>query len=143
MEAALAMLGRRAYPAAGVRERLARTFEAEEVERVVARLTELAVLDDRAYAERFARDRFERAGYGRERIRADLLARGIAREHVETALRSVVDDAGERERAVRALGKFRSRARGEAHEARETAFRHLVSRGYPVDLVRDLIDRSL
>src|SRR5688572_27310186 len=78
MEVALAMLGRRSHPASAVRSRIAARFSEEQAERVVARLRELGVLDDAAYAEAFVRDRFVRAGYGRERIRADLRRRGVA-----------------------------------------------------------------
>jgi SOS response regulatory protein OraA/RecX len=139
------MLGRRAYPSAHVRERIAASFGAEQAESVVARLFELRVLDDRAYAERFARDRFERAGYGSERIRTDLLTRGLAPADVDSALAAVIDDARERERAEAALQRF-CRVSGSAPsdphrdpKLRDAAFRHLVGRGFPIDLVHELL----
>jgi SOS response regulatory protein OraA/RecX len=93
------------------------------------------------------RDRFERAGYGRERIRADLRARGIAAQEIRTAIASVIDDAKERACAARALERFCAR-RGPARHGgtedatrrvRDAAFRHLVGRGFPVGLVTELL----
>jgi len=144
MDVALAMLGRRAHPSAAVRRRISEKFGAEEAERVVARLGVLGVLNDAAYAASFVRDRFMRAGYGRERIRADLVRRGVSRKDADTALAELVDTAAERERAARALARF-TRLRGtrkEGNRLREAAFRHLVGRGFPIDLIRDLLSGS-
>jgi regulatory protein len=138
------MLGRRGHPSAAVRRRIAAGFGLDEAERVVERLQSLGVLDDAAYAVAFVRDRFERAGYGRERIRADLSSRGIGAEHTEAALAAIVDDVRERTCAEQALVRFtrlRSR-RKTATRLREAAFRHLIGRGFPADLVRDLLSSS-
>jgi regulatory protein len=144
MDVALAMLGRRSHPASAVRSRIAGRFGDEEAERVVARLLVLGVLDDAKYAEAFVRDRFRRAGYGRRRIRADLVRRGVAPAAVDAALGAIVDDQAERERAKQALARFtRLRAgRKEGMRLRDAAFRHLIGRGFPGDLVRDLLSGS-
>ena len=138
------MLGRRSHPASAVRSRIAARFGEEQAERVVARLRELGVLDDAAYAGAFVHDRFVRAGYGRERIRADLLRRGVASCDIDAALAAIVDDAAERERAERALARFtRLRSgRKDGLRLRDAAFRHLIARGFPGDLVRDLLSGS-
>jgi regulatory protein len=147
MQAALAMLARRSQPVARIRERLVERFGSEAAEHAVTRLLELRMLDDAAFAEQFVRDRFERAGYGRERIRADLRARNLAAREIQTAIASVIDEPSERAHAARALERFR-RKRGRARRAsgpeeirrtREAAFRHLVNRGFPVELVRELL----
>jgi len=151
MQAALAMLARRSQPSARIRERIIDRFGSEAAERTLSRLSELRLLDDAAFAERFVRDRFERAGYGRERIRADLLARGIANAEVQAAISAVIDEGGERERAEKALAHFRrararrtaATARNAARKLNEAAFRHLIGRGFPVALVRELLKREL
>jgi regulatory protein len=146
MDAALAMLGRRSHPAARVRERIEARFGAETADRTVARLLELRVLDDRAFAEAFTRDRFERAGYGRERIRAELLARGVAKADVEAAVGSIVDPERERETAGRALERFCGRRGGPCggeRKLRDAAFRHLMGRGFPLELVYELLGSTL
>jgi regulatory protein len=138
------MLARRAQPAAALREKLLRTFPTDEVEPVIARFEELGLLDDGAYAETFVRDRFLRAGYGRERIRRDLLRKGVARAQIDAAIDAVVDAATERSQAEQALQRFRTRrARtDDPRKLREAAFRHLVGRGFALALVRELLDVS-
>jgi regulatory protein len=145
MDVALAMLGRRSQPIARVRERLVRRFGPDEADRVIARLLELCVLDDARYAESFVRDRFGRAGYGRERIRADLGSRGVSRGDIETAIAALLHPDAERAAAERALERFK-RLKGdrlEPRKLRESAFRHLIARGFPLALVRDLLGSSL
>jgi len=53
---------------------------------VVSRLIEEGLLDDERFARRYAEDKRELAGWGPERIREALLARGVARDLVEAAL---------------------------------------------------------
>jgi regulatory protein len=139
------MLGRRAMAAAALRERLRRSFDDEHVEQAVKRLVELRVLDDAVYAESFVRDRFERRGYGRERIRAELAARGCERDAAAQAIARVIDERREREVAARALGRFRrlNSRRKTPQQERAAAFRHLIGRGFALDLVRDLLGGSL
>jgi regulatory protein len=146
MQAALAMLARRSQPVARIRERLVERFGSDAAERTVTRLLELRMLDDAAFAEQFVRDRFERAGYGRERIRSDLRARNLTAREIQTAIGSVIDEAGERAHAARALERFRRKRGGarrggpiENRRTREAAFRHLVNRGFPVELVHELL----
>lgn len=138
------MLSRRSQPAAGLREKLHRKFPEEgreEIEEILARFAELGLLDDRAYAETFVRDRFLRAGYGRRRIAQDLQRKGVTTADAAAAIERVVDDATERRMAGRALERFRARRAHvrEPGKVREAAFRHLISRGFEVSLVRDLL----
>lgn len=138
----MALLARRPYSAARVRDKLAADFTATEADAAVARLLELRMLDDRAYAETVARDRLERGGYGRHRIRRDLLAAGIGVPDADAAIAEVVDEGRERERAASILERFRRRASGDVRRP-DAEFRHLVSRGFPAEMVRDLLEVSL
>jgi regulatory protein len=105
---------------------------------------ELGLLDDNAFAEGFVRDRFLRAGYGRERIRNDLRRKGVARSDIEAAIAAVVDVGTERRQAEEALERFRARRTrvDDERKLREAAFRHLVGRGFGIALVRDVLDVS-
>lgn len=144
-EAALAMLSRRNQPVAGLRDKLETKFRGNpHIEDVLARFEELGLVNDAGYAEMFVRDRFHRAGYGRQRIRRDLKLKGVKSDDIEAALDAIVDTEGEREIAARALEKFLAR-RGhlEDRKKREAAFRHLVGRGFGLGIVRDLLDVSL
>lgn len=160
---AIALVASRSRPEKNLRDKLLARYEEDEVEATVARMRELGLVDDAAWAERFARDRFERLGKGRHRIRNELLARGIDAATAETALASVLSDESERARAAAALDLMKarlgrsaetsadeSRAAGqapektvaEAEKARNRLFRRMLARGYPASLVRDLLDVS-
>jgi regulatory protein len=138
------MLGRRSQSARGLREKLLRKFSEKsggEIEDVIARFCELGLLDDMAYAETFARDRFLRAGYGRRRIEQDLERKGVASADIRAVLDRVVDESTERQMAECALERFRARRAHvkDPQKTREASFRHLIGRGFSVALVRDLL----
>ncbi|GIW44996.1 MAG: hypothetical protein KatS3mg077_2278 [Candidatus Binatia bacterium] len=101
------------------------------VERVLARLRARGYVHD----GRLAQSRVEywlRRGYGRERVRAELEARGVAEEEIAAALEA----AEAREPGIagdlvrRRFPRFRSDERQRAR-----AYRFLLSRGFPEALV--------
>jgi regulatory protein len=62
---------------------------------VVARLTELDILNDRRYAQAWARSRLARSVCGPRRLFQALCGRGIDRDDAREALKSVLDAGGE------------------------------------------------
>jgi regulatory protein len=152
------MLARRSYARRVLFDRLRERFSEDEAEAAVERLAGLGLLDDRDYAERFVRDRFDRAGYGPHRIRRDLLRKGVDSTVADIAIQSAVSADDERHKAIDVLARFRRRrpraravrADSGAHEGREAgrneaqaAYRHLIGKGFSASLVRDLLDVSL
>lgn len=139
---ALAMLARRALTRAEVIEKLGRRVDPGERDAALARLDEMRVLDDRALAERVAQDGLARRGFGRHRIRSELLRRGVETAVVEDAIGRVFEDDAERATAAAALARFRRRSSGRNSTPQKEAaaeFRHLIGRGFPTGLVRDLL----
>ena len=57
-----------------------------EIEAAVGRLTEVGELDDERFARRYAEDKRELRGWGAERVREALLARGVAASLAEAAV---------------------------------------------------------
>ena len=103
-----------------------RGVEATEREQALATLERIGYVDD----ERFARSRAEQLaarGSGDALIRHDLQGRGVAAEHVETALEALEP---ERERAAR-LADQRGRSAKTA--------RYLASRGFGADALEGLV----
>lgn len=171
VEAAITILGLRALTEKKLREKLAARYEEAEVEAAMERLRELRLVDDAAWASRFAAERFARAGKGRHRIRAELQARGIDGQSAEAALASLPAGDEERERAAVVLESMRRRmtvagprgsavadaaegtepdsaeglpagAGADAAARRNRLFRRMIARGWPADLVRDLLEAS-
>ena len=135
----------RALEALGHRERTtaelgawlaARGFEPAEVEVAIERLVEAGALDDERFAVRFAEDKRELRGWGPQRIRGALAARGLESATIDAALEG--DEHGgpapARPRAARApLG-----GSGRRGLARPGAA-YLARRGYESELAYEAV----
>lgn len=145
---ALWLLGRQAYTAAEVRQRLRRRALPEaDTERVVARLLELGLLDDRAYAIAYVDRRA--ATRGGLALRQELQRKGVATELIERAV-GAHGEADQRRAAVELLRKqaWRFEVAPGADDAlvaraRGRAYALLARRGFPPDVVREAVDEAL
>ena len=121
-----------------------KAFSAPIIEEVIDRLYELDYLDDTAYAERYARERFERKGYGPRRIRRELRRRGVGPHDIEDAAAAVFD----RETALeKARGHTRKRLSRLARESdpwkrRKKLSDYLLRRGFDYDIARQVVDET-
>ena len=95
--AARALAGR-AQTSSELREKLKRrAARREDVEEVMRRLKDSGFLNDKRFAESFARWRRENDGFGKARVLRDLMARrvapSLARETADAAFRQVDEEA--------------------------------------------------
>jgi regulatory protein len=138
-EKGLAALRRRERGTAELAEWLtARGFASEDVGSAIARLTEVGELDDHRFARLFAEDKRDLRGWGPQRIREALAARGIAREHVDAALGP--DGHAEQLARAAALLERRGAPSNDAERAKALAF--LARRGYDLELSYEAIRRA-
>ncbi len=136
---AILRLARRDHTAAEMRRALLdRGHEAEEVEAAIERLRRERTLDDRGYAERFARSRLAHHGLGRLRIRQALRQRGVGRGEMEAGIRRATAEVDERavlDGVARRYWKQNARVEPERRLPRLWAF--LLRRGFAPGLVRE------
>jgi regulatory protein len=114
----------------------------EDIDAAIARLTERGLLNDAAYATMFARSRLTTHHMSRRRIAAELAKRGVERAIADAAIAEVMEDEAIDERAmVHAAGakKLRSLAKLERDVQRRRLYGFLARKGYPADLVRDVV----
>jgi len=133
LRAALRLLGLRAHARAELGRRLrARQHRPAAVEAALVTLSARGLLDDHAFAERFAATRARR-GRGPQRLLRDLQAQGVERRVAETAVAAGLRTEGidlqaearrAAERRLRVLGK-----RSDSTQRRRLAG-YLVRRGY-------------
>ncbi len=114
---------------------LARGYSSGTAAKTVARCRELGYVGDERFAHERARAMRER-GAGSLKIAADLAGRGLPEPLVEAAIESSRDGASEIEWARRVLARS-GRPRGAK------AWRLLASRGFPEDVVEDLVGHEL
>jgi regulatory protein len=114
----------------------ARGFEPAEIDPAVERLVETGGLDDERFARQFAADKRDLRGWGLERIREALAARGVNRDLIEAALAG--DGRGSQlERALELLARRGEAPLDEAARGRALAF--LARRGYDSELAHDAV----
>ncbi len=108
----------------------------EGIDHAVHELTAAGFLDDARFAERYAEDKRSLDQWGAERIRLDLLRRGVPAEIVEG-----IAAGRERESELEAaLDLLTQRvAPPDSERDRDKAWRLLVRKGYEPDLAYDAV----
>ena len=136
-------LGHRDRTEAEVRRNFARKrVEPELVEVVVAALLEGRYLDDAAFARRFAEDRRNLDGWGRERIERRLTELGVERSTIREALEGNGDEDGHDELAAACeLLARRFPVPPDTPRDLERALGFLVRKGYELELAHDALRR--
>ena len=138
LELACRYLNKRERTEAEVRDYLeAQGIDLFMVNVLLAILSVDGYLDDERYARVFAEDKRNLEDWGSDRIRRALLARGVAREHIEAAL-SEEPTAAELERAL-ALLRRRFPAPLRDRRERERALAVLLRKGYDSELALDAL----
>lgn len=115
-----------------------RVGDEREVEAAIGALIESGGLDDARFAEAFAADKRALKGWGPERIRRALEARGIASEHVDSAL-AAETPGQELDRAVELLAGRGQQLDSEAERSRALSF--LARRGYAHETAYEAVRR--
>ena len=136
-------LGHRDRTEAEVRRNFTRKrVEPELVEVVVAALLEGRYLDDAAFARRFAEDRRNLDGWGRERIERRLTELGVERSTIREALEGNGDEDGHDELAAACeLLARRFPVPPDTPRDLERALGFLVRKGYELELAHDALRR--
>ena len=101
LDAALRFLAPRQRSEQEIRRRLTeKGHRPDRVERVIARLRELGLVDDRAFAEFWLDERARHRPRGARALKAELFQKGIAREVVDQALDPERDESEDAYRAA-------------------------------------------
>ena len=139
-EAALAALKRKertAHEVASLLER--RGFMPAEIEAAMRRLSETGVVDDERFAHRYSDDKRELSGWGADRIRDALLARGVEGSIVEAVLAADThEDQVDRAREI----VIRRGRPLEANRDRQRALEYLTRRGYDYEIAYEAVRQA-
>ena len=128
------LLGRRMYTEAQLRDKLRAKGTADaDVDAVLARLRELHLTDDGAFAEAFVRGRRRRKG--RIALRQELRAKGVGETDIAAAL-APIDDEAAVATAAEIVAKHAWRfASGDRRKDRAKAYAFLARRGFRTELI--------
>lgn len=138
---ALDLLARKPWTRRDLARRLRRRgAPADVAEAVVADLEARGYVDDRAFATTWAEVRARERAVGRERLREELFARGVARPLAEAAIDRAFTDTDELTRARAAAVRRMAALQGSAPaQAARRLHDYLRRRGYPGDIVRQVV----
>ena len=92
LNSALNSLDYRDHSEKEIRAKLMRKHGAEYVDEAVEKLIELDLINDRRYAENYARELFEHKKFGKIRIKSELIAKGIASDIASETVNSLFED---------------------------------------------------
>ena len=144
LDCAARLLSRRMHSASELRSKLRqRGYSAETAESVLSYMRSINALDDSRFAESYAEE-LKAKGLGGRRIRQAMSKRGIIPSESDRAISSQGKEGFLENARILAAKKMRSVKAGEdPRKRRDKLFRHLLSKGYEMDLVRRVVDEVL
>ena len=116
-----------------------RGYSREGIEAVLDRFEQEGLVDDRAFAELFARERLRNRPVGPRWLSGRLRQDGVAGQVVQAVVDDLFTEFDETELAVRALGQKRADCGDES--GRQRAARFLNSRGFSTSAAVEAIRR--
>jgi regulatory protein len=142
-DVALRALMRRAHSVQEMQKKLSRCTRNELLVRVVmARLKENGQLNDRLFAQQFARNRTQSRKQGQFRIARELRARGVADSDIDAALEASAAEIDPAELVRQRIERKLKSLRGEIDEKKfASVYGSLLRAGFPADLIRTELKR--
>lgn len=140
-ESALSLLSYRPRSEKELRQGLAmRKYPPETIDACLADLARANLIDDAAFATLLTRDRVRSKPVGKNRMKAELRAKGIAPEPAEQAIEEAyAGEQDEMELARRAAKKFRRKEDEAPLPTRRRLYAFLGRRGFPPDVISQVM----
>ena len=125
-----------------LREKLSTTRGAtkENVEEVIARLSEYGYLDDAKFAQSYASLRLRERPIGRRRLQRDLWLKKVDKQTAEAALDEIFEATPEEDLIDRSIAKrVRLRGKPKTREDAKKLFDHLLRQGFEFELASEKV----
>ena len=139
----LMRLAARSEKSTGDALRLMRTWGVPEAEQrgVLEKLIADRYIDNRRYAEAYAREKSRLAGWGERKIAMQLRMKGVERETISAVLSEVLQDDSMAERLQEKLEKkLRTVKAANDYELRGKLLRYALGLGYDYDMAAEVIE---
>lgn len=137
-EKALFLLAHRSHSKHELAEKLKRTVGEEAAQAAADHMEELGLINDETYARDYAADLFRRKGFAPQRIRQEMLQKGIDRERIEIIIEELAPDPEERLQEL-VERKYVTSLRDEKGIRRTIAA--LQRYGYPYGMIRRVLSQ--
>ncbi|MFC5702056.1 regulatory protein RecX [Cohnella faecalis] len=116
-------------------------FEPTVIDGCIERLHSRRMLDDTAFAKRFAEQRAVSQRKGRRLIRQELIQRGIGKADADEAVGELSGEV-ERQSAIELAHKRWPLTKGDYRNRKHKLIAFLLRRGYPMGVVRQAVDEA-
>ena len=142
---ALNLLGARPYSSSALyRKLIQKQYSAADANDAIRRLVDNGILDDKKYAEQYARSKILTTGVSKRRLQQDLYRKGIKGDIATNAIANVleqeeIDPAVVIERVAKK--KLAQLGDLEPLVLRRRLFAFLARRGYDVDEIKAVVSR--
>lgn len=112
----------------------------ETIDKVVAHLKELKLVDDEAFARQLVAEKIKNKPAGKRMIEKKLYEMGIPKQVGESVLNELLDSDTEKSLALKTYEKLIPKLQGlDRQEARKKIFAKLASRGFNFDIINEII----
>ena len=142
---ALNLLGARPYSTSALRKKLIqREYEPSDADHAIGRLVDNGLLDDRKYAEQFARSNMITTGASKRRVQQDLYRKGIKGELATNAIANVIEQEEiDPEAVIERVAKKKLAQLGDLEPLviRRRLFAFLARRGYELEEIKAVVSR--
>ncbi len=110
---------------------LKKGYPADILDELITELQQKGFINNREFAEKFARDKAAYKNWGSLKIKSELLSKGISASDTEAAIQIVFEDVDAREAILElARKKLPAFRRTAPDKRREKIYRYLSGRGY-------------
>ena len=142
---ALNLLGARPYSTSALRRKLIqKEYEPADADDAIGRLVDNGLLDDRKYAEQFARSKMVTSGASKRRVVQDLYRKGIKGELATTAIANVIEQEEiDPSVVIERVAKKKLAQLGDLDPIviRRRLFAFLARRGYELEDIKGVVAR--
>ena len=115
-------------------------FTASVAEETVGAMKAQGFVDDAEYAMEYVSARFKNRGFGPRRLRADLRARGVAKEHIDAALNMLSQKVDYKEAARKHAERHWPRLQGTTQARRRKLIDYLFRRGFSREVALEILN---
>lgn len=113
-------------------------FTKEEIDYTLEKLRSYGYLDDKKTAEEFIRAKI-RKGWGSEKIKFELIRRGMGEEEAESIIKEIFQEVDEEEMIIKLAEKFLRSRKGENIMEKLKGF--LFRKGFSYDKIINVIEK--
>lgn len=140
----LRLLGRRDHASFElVRKCRSKGYKENWIQEVIAQLSDKGYINNAAFAQKFAHDKFEFNNWGAQKIRIELMRKGLQKDDINSAVNEI-DKEDQIKKMDHLFEKSRLKfMRVEPSKRRKKIFDFFIRKGFSSDLILSSLDKYL